>query len=196
MTSHITRFSLVAALTLAPAVSAAQISPGAVQPDTRIGPGVFGLLDFGVRGTTAEGDAARYERYRDLGDGLFLEAAHLTRNSGSWSLELKGQHVGRQDQRLEASIGRQGLVNAWVRWDQIPMLMSGTTTTLFTAGSPEPLLIDDLLQAGAQAQPAALPTIFDQNSRQFRTETGRDAFTTGFEYLASQSWTLRGRRAG
>ncbi len=31
-------------------------------------------IDFGVRGTVTTGDAARYERYRDLGDGLFLEA--------------------------------------------------------------------------------------------------------------------------
>ena len=36
----------------------------------RVGPAT---IDFGVRGTSADGDAARYERYRDLGDGLFLE---------------------------------------------------------------------------------------------------------------------------
>ena len=32
-----------------------------------------GSIDLGVRGSNLTGDAARYERYRDMGDGLFLE---------------------------------------------------------------------------------------------------------------------------
>jgi len=40
-----------------------------------------GSIDFGVRGTSVNGEPARYERYRDLGDGLFLGGIRLNRET-------------------------------------------------------------------------------------------------------------------
>src|SRR5678815_5304487 len=49
-----------------PRPPAGEPTPGAAAPVT------FGSIDLGFRGTTTSGDAAEYERYRDL-------------RSGSWS---------------------------------------------------------------------------------------------------------------
>ena len=82
MSTGILRISVVlvddgAAVGSRPAARAVAPRPGAV--GTNAGhrashSTVDGRIDFGVRGTTLDGDAARYERYRDLGDGLFLES--------------------------------------------------------------------------------------------------------------------------
>ena len=66
---RISRPLLTAALALVPLIARAQ-APAAPPPAST---GWTGAIDFGVRGTSADGDAARYERYRDLGDGLFVE---------------------------------------------------------------------------------------------------------------------------
>ena len=49
-----------------------------------------GFIDFGARGTTSTGDAARYERYRDMSDGMFVETATWVRD---WKTSLF--HPGR-----------------------------------------------------------------------------------------------------
>ena len=66
--------------------------------------------DFGVRGTSVDGDSARYERYRDLGDGLFLETVRLNRERKGWLFDLAAEHVGRRDQRYVGNVVRPGKV--------------------------------------------------------------------------------------
>jgi len=58
---------LILVFALIPAIAIAQTTASDAAPLTR------GWADFGVRGSSIIGDGARYERYRDLGDGLFLE---------------------------------------------------------------------------------------------------------------------------
>ena len=41
-----------------------------------------GSVDFGVRNTSGSGDLARYERYRDMSDGLFMQTVKTQRESG------------------------------------------------------------------------------------------------------------------
>lgn len=175
------------ALLLTPAALAAQTQPAA--PATS--PVVTGWFDFGGRGTSREGDGARFERYRDLGDGLFLESVRLGREAGRWALEFSGDHVGRRDQRLTARFDRPGQLKTWVEWDQIPMLMSTATRTLFNVVSPGVLQIDDALQSQVQASAAALPNLFNLNARTFDTKSRRHSFDTGVEYLATTDLTLK-----
>ena len=90
----------VAASQTAPAPSPAPRPPGAqaVPADASTGPDTWaGTIDFGLRGTWTEGDAARYERYRDLGDGLFLEVVRLHKEHKGWLLDFDAGHVGRRD---------------------------------------------------------------------------------------------------
>jgi MtrB/PioB family decaheme-associated outer membrane protein len=157
-------------------------------------PSTIGSIDFGVRGTTFNGDGARYERYRDLGDGLFLEALRVQSERNGWFLDATADHAGRRDQRFTGSFVRPGKFKGWGTWDQIPMLMSRTTRTLYVEDVEQPqgvLTIDDAIQAQAQASPAALPSIFRNVSTEFDTRTRRHIAIGGFEYLATPELTFR-----
>jgi MtrB/PioB family decaheme-associated outer membrane protein len=148
-------------------------------------------VDFGVRGTALDGDAARYERYRDLGDGLFLEGVRANRDKNGWLLDFTGEHIGRRDQRLAAAAVRPGRVKGWFQWDQIPMLFSRTTRTLYSGIGSGRLSIEDALQGQVQATPAAIATVFNQASREFDTRTRRHIADTGVEYTPSREVTLK-----
>src|SRR6185369_6498299 len=118
-----------AALLLIPALAKAQTPTPTPTPTPAPAPAqepaprmTVGYLDFGVRGTTTNGDAARYERYRDLSDGLFLEVARLNAEKNGWALAFAGDHVGRKNQRLIGSADRQGKFGAYFMWDEITML--------------------------------------------------------------------------
>jgi MtrB/PioB family decaheme-associated outer membrane protein len=149
-----------------------------------------GTIDFGVRGTDVTGDAARYERYRDLGSGLFIEDARLKHERERWIFGLGAEHVGRRDQRYLGNVVSPGKLKGWFLWDQIPMLLSNTTRTLFSGVGTGVLTIDDAVQAQVQAQPSALATVFQQLSKQFETRTRRHIAEGGFEYLASSALTV------
>ena len=172
--------SCVVVLSLIPAAAAAQFTPPA---------GTSGWFDFGGRGTSTTGDAARYERYRDMGNGLFLENARLVRDRNGWLVSLNAEHVGRTDQRYQGTFTKPGRFKGWASWDQIPMVMSFTTQTLFVPPTTE-LTIEDPLQQTVQTNINNLPAVFEQNARTFDTKSRRDIFLTGFQYLATPELSL------
>jgi MtrB/PioB family decaheme-associated outer membrane protein len=182
---------LVAALPRAAAAQSPTPAPAAApQPSVAAD---AGRVDFGLRGTTFSGDGARYERYRDLGDGLFLERVRWTGERQGWFLDLSGDHVGRDDQRVTGSVVRPGRLKASLTWDRIPMLLSRTTRTLFDASSPAgTLVIDDALQAQVQADRTVLGNLFSSSSREFETESRRQLVEGSVEYLATAELTVRG----
>ncbi|MCC7185059.1 MAG: hypothetical protein IT185_02375 [Acidobacteria bacterium] len=88
---HYTAFAL-ALCALLPSAAAAQEAAAGTSTQS-------GLIDIGVRGSSLTGDAARYERYRDLGDGLFLETFRWKAQKNGWFLDAGADHAGRRDQR-------------------------------------------------------------------------------------------------
>ncbi len=182
---RISRLLTAVALSLIPVATSAQVpTPGSA----------IGNVDFGVRGTTTKGDAARYERYRDMGDGAFLQHIQVNRNVNTWVLDLSGDNVGRSDQRFTGNFVRPGKFKGWAMWDQIPMLISRTTRTLFVEDLTEPqpvLTIPNAIQAQVQLNPASLEQLFDQNSIQFETSSRRHIGQGGFEYLATPEFAVR-----
>jgi MtrB/PioB family decaheme-associated outer membrane protein len=177
---------LTVALALVPLIARAQ-TPAVPPPSAT---GWIGAIDFGVRGTGADGDAARYERYRDLGDGLFVETLRLARERNGWFLDVSADHVGRTDQRYRLEINRPGTVKTWFLWDQIPMLLSRTTRTLYTGIGSGVLEIDNALQAQVQANPAAIAPVFALFSTEFETRTSRKIAEGGIEYVTAQALTV------
>ncbi len=180
------------AIVLLPAVGAGAQAP---DPASTAAPAVAaaswtGSIDFGVRGTSVSGDAARYERYRDLGDGLFLDDARASREFAHWVLDVGAEHAGRRDQRYTADFVRPGRLKASLLWDQIPMLLSNSTRTLFSGIGSGILTIDDAIQQQIQAQTSALPGIFQRSATTFDTRTARKIGDGGFAYLASPALTF------
>jgi MtrB/PioB family decaheme-associated outer membrane protein len=177
---------VTSALAVLPLSAAAQTEPGS-------NPAFTGTMDVGVRGTDTSGDAARYERYRDLGDGAFLETLRLNAERSGWYITGTADHAGRRDQRFGGTAERPGRLKLWAIYDQIPMLMGRTTRTLFGAEVEEPqneLTIDNAIQSQAQTSPPAMVGLFQQFSQQFETRSRRHATTAGVEYLATDALTL------
>jgi MtrB/PioB family decaheme-associated outer membrane protein len=154
--------------------------------------GWTGTVDFGLRGTVANGDTARYERYRDLGVGAFAERVRVSREKNGWLFDAAADHVGRRDQRYRLDADRPGKITVWFLYDQIPMLLSRTTRTLYTGLGTSALSIDDGLQARVQLNPAAIEPVFDQNSVDFETRTRRQIVEGGFKYLPTPELTVNG----
>ena len=50
-------------------------------------------------------------------------------------MDLGADNVGRRDQRFDGEFVRPGKFKGYAMWDQIPMLLSRTTQTLFTEDS-------------------------------------------------------------
>lgn len=115
-----------------------------------------GSVDFGLRFTDASGDAARYQRFRDLGDGGFLDRAWIERRGSNWNLQIKADKVGRRDQRYSAEYKHSARLKITLLYDEVPLLMSDDTRTLFTIESPGVLRVVDSVQAAAQTSVASL----------------------------------------
>ena len=188
---RISTYLSVLALVAVPVAASAQTQTPA-QPEIAN----RGAIDFGVRGTRATGDPARYERYRDLGDGLFVQRLQAVRETdGGWILRFTGDNVGRRDQRFVGDFVKSGKFKGWAMWDQIPMLFSRTTRTLFAEDfdddSPSVVTIDDALQSQVQAAPTSILDVFNRNAREFELRSRRHSAVGGFEYLPTQSFTVR-----
>jgi MtrB/PioB family decaheme-associated outer membrane protein len=171
-----------------PAKAQAQ-APGDVKPVNT------GTAEVGVMGTSTTGDAARYERYRDLRDGLFMDNLRITRQDGPWKLSFDGNHVGRKDQKYVGRALNQGKVNAWFGWDQIPMLFSRSTVAIFQGDVPNNaglLPIADNVQSAGQTSAANIPLLFPSNTQGFQLQTHRHIAEAGVKGMPNSDLTIRG----
>jgi MtrB/PioB family decaheme-associated outer membrane protein len=144
-------------------------------------------VDFGVRGSSLTGDAARYERYRDLGDGLFMEGFRWRTETKGWFMDFDASHVARRDQRYIARFARPGRFRGWAMWDQIPMLLSETTRTPYILTGANEFRLPDATQLQLQglssgARPAALLALVNA-SPTFDLKSRRHIGEGGFEFL-------------
>jgi MtrB/PioB family decaheme-associated outer membrane protein len=154
-----------------------------------------GRLDVGVRGSSLSGDAARYERYRDLGDGLFLETFRWKAQKNGWFLDAGADHMARRDQRYTVAFTRPGTVKGWVQWDQIPMLLGRTTRSPYSSSVPGEFRLDDAIQANLQALPASARSAALQDlvnaSPVFDLKSRRHSAAGAFEFLPTTSSSLK-----
>ena len=186
---------LILAVALVPATALAQTAAATEAPLTR------GWADFGVRGTSITGDSARYERYRDLGDGLFLEGFKLRSESKGWFFDFDASHVARSDQRYIGRFTRPGQFKGWATWDQIPMLLSRTTRSPYTLVNGNEFRLDDAIQLQLQnlsttARPAALLALVNSLANgdprpAFDLKSKRHSGEAGFEFLPVTEASLK-----
>jgi hypothetical protein len=119
-----------AALLLASATFAgAQDKP---QPETTPS---NGTIDIGGRFTTTEGDEARYERYRDLRDGVNANFLY-GKETANWTFDFLAKNIGYRDQRYELFLN-SSRVKFSASFDQTPLNYSYYSETPYgcTAGS-------------------------------------------------------------
>ena len=158
-------------------------------------PSWSGWVDFGGRFSNITGDAARHERYRDLGEGFFLETVRSKYDRNGWFLNFEADHVGRRDQRYMARLLRPGQFKAYAQWDQIPMLLSRTTRSPYTTNLLGEFQLDNAVQAQLQAlattaRPAALFALVN-SSPTFELKSKRHSASGGFEFLPTSSSSFK-----
>lgn len=78
-----------------------------------------GSLDIGARITSTTGDEARYERYRDLRDGVNANLL-FSKQTEKWTFDIKATNIGYRDQRYILNFNSRRL-KAFVYFDQTPI---------------------------------------------------------------------------
>jgi MtrB/PioB family decaheme-associated outer membrane protein len=110
----------------------------------------LGQVDFGVRGDSSTGDTARYQRFRDLRGGAYLDRFKLGKETEQWVFKATAGNVGYRDQRYTASFQDIGRLKVSGEWNQIPLYISNSTQTLYKNSGNGRLEIDDSIQRNIQ----------------------------------------------
>jgi MtrB/PioB family decaheme-associated outer membrane protein len=172
----------------------------------------FGQIDFGYRGFSTEGDAARAERYRDLRDGAHTLIT-LGKKNERYLFDAGASNPGYHDQRYFANY-TGGKLKFTGLWDSIPLNYSYITSSPFVEASPGVFTLDAAARLAVQnktavgvpcgpgAPPAACsnPTnaaqalanrsIFNSFTKTFDLVQRRDAASLGLAYAVGKDLGL------
>ncbi|TAK16529.1 MAG: hypothetical protein EPO35_05105 [Acidobacteria bacterium] len=91
-------------------------------------PALTGTIDFGYRGSSVDGDKARWERYRDLRDGAHTRI-DLSKEKDSYGLRFRASNVGYHDQQYILDYNRYGQLKFSASWNSIPLNYSYNSMT-------------------------------------------------------------------
>ena len=117
---------------------------GSTSAQTQVPPGVNieGSIEAGLRGFLTDDpknkERAKFEEYRDMSAGPFLEGLQLRIFTAdeSYSTEISGSKWGRQDQEFSLSTGRTGLWRLEFDFDQLLHTFATNARTLEHETSP------------------------------------------------------------
>jgi|KBSMisStandDraft_5_1062788.scaffolds.fasta_scaffold09879_3 MtrB/PioB family decaheme-associated outer membrane protein len=155
---------LCSALLALPAAAWAQAAAATPAPPTEAAPPTNGGVDVGAQFTSVDGDEARYQRYRDLRNGVLVDGFHITHRKDAWTFNATATHVGYRDQKYTGEITKAGKLTVRFSWDQIPLFYSAAdsdqfgllSATPYTVESPGVSRLPDSLQSAVQATPSLL----------------------------------------
>jgi len=183
--------SLLALLVLAAAASAqtTPAPPPAATPETLLQPAASGV-EFGGRASRISGDAARFEKYRDLRDGPTVDRAFYTKTRERWAFTAALDHAGYRDQRYTAGFNQYGKLKATFLWDQIPFFYSQDTRTPFTSPSTGVFRLNDAFQTSVQGA-SATTAIYSSDLRRFDLRSQRNIADARVDYRATKRLDLR-----
>ena len=186
---------LMLLLAAASTVSAQTTAPGqqappsaAVAPTGQLGPRI-GLIDFGFRVGDVTGDAARYQRFRDLRDGPVLDLLRYARGTDAWQFDAAFDHVGYRDQRYLAQYTWFGKAQVTAEWNQIPLFYSADTRTAYVQESTGVLRLPDSLQGAIQDGTSTVAAV-GEAGLPFELRQRRDIADTRLRYDLSPQTML------
>ncbi len=147
-------------------------------------------VDLGLRFTDIAGDAARFQRFRDISDGAFLERVRLDRQGPNWIFTAGADHAGRRDQRYFAEYRGGSKVRLSFQWDQIPLFVSGDTRTLYTIEAPGVFRLTNDIRAGIEGGSLRLADVVGRASP-FEIQSRRDTARFDFIYSATRELDVK-----
>jgi MtrB/PioB family decaheme-associated outer membrane protein len=107
-----------------------------------------GLVDIGVRAGTTSGDEARYERYRDLRNGVFSRV-RFGKDTDRYTFSLGASNIGYRDQNYYASY-TNGKAKYSGYFDSIPLNYSYMTSTPWVETSTGVFTLDAATRLAVQ----------------------------------------------
>jgi hypothetical protein len=200
------RLTMVAAALLltSTTVARAQDKPQQATPGS-----TSGVIDVGGRVTSTSGDAARYERYRDLRNGANVNVLFDKETSG-YTFQVKASNVGYRDGRYAMNFNSRRVKVSFL-FDSTPLNYSYDTRTPYncTAGNCS---LDSALRAQVQAARGAGPTflnpvspvgvpqtvaqlaggsIYNSIAKQFNLQSRRDTLAADALFSVTDNLDLR-----
>jgi MtrB/PioB family decaheme-associated outer membrane protein len=149
-----------------------------------------GHVDFGFRGTLYgdNADEARYQRYRDLRNGPFVEGFQWGKDTDHAFWNVRASHIGYRDQQYAANYNRYGKLKASFEWNQIPLFFSGDTRTVFAEQSDGVLRLGELPRLVQTA--AATTAIYNTQAAPFDLRLTRSIADFRLVYSATPALDL------
>ena len=144
----------------APASQTPAAAQASVPTPTTITP-MPGTIDFGFRGDSVTGDPARYQRFRDLREGAYLDRFRYGRQTETWVFKATANNVGYRDQRFGGEFQSVGKLKVNFDWNQIPLFISDSTRSIYKDTGNGVLTIDDAVQQSIQNAAAISPAARD-----------------------------------
>lgn len=178
-------------------------SPVPTPPQGQAAP-TLGTVDFGFRGTSVDGDEARYERYRDLRTGANVNVG-LARQTDDYTLALSARNIGYRDGFYGLDYTRDRLAVSF-SFDQTPLNFGYYTLTPWTTTisgdtarlslDPAPRTAIETRQPGVVGIPttAALlntPSIWRNFALPFDLQSRRDTLGLALAYNATRNLAAR-----
>ena len=147
-------------------------------------------FQIGGRLSSVEGDPARWQRYRDLRDGLLFTNARYEREWAETGqrFQVAADNVGWRDGRYLGMLERAGRFTVTGSWDRIPQFYSVDTKTPYTANGAT-LTLDDATQRSIQNAQATLSAYVPQ-APQFDLVERRDTGIVGASINATKQLQL------
>ncbi len=183
----------IAALLLASAtVARAQGTPPQAPASTSAG-----TIDIGGRFTSTDGDEARYQRYRDLRDGVNANFLY-NKETPNWAFDVFAKNIGYRDGRYEFTLNSHKFkVKAF--FDQLPLNYAYYTKTPYQCSAGE-CSLDPNLRAQVQAKQAigipanvgqlAAGSVYNTIAQPFDLQSRRDTIGAEVRYSATDNLDL------
>lgn len=185
-------FVLIGALLSASASSAMAQAAAASQPadvPAATAP-KLGTVDFGFRGTSIDGDSARYYRFKDWRDGGFVERFRFEKVTAASLWHAEANNVGYRDQRYFGEYQAIGKIKVNAEWNEIPLYISRDTETLYTVSKTGLFAIDDNIQKGIESGATTLGNVINQ-ALPFAARTQRSTALLNLTYTATRDVDLK-----
>lgn len=108
-------------------------SPVLAQDSEFLGQNLSGSVDFGIGNVSGNTDSSKFNEYRDLKSGPFIDDLNLNldNKAGTRYFELQGTDLGMTDQNYQVDLGRYNYYSVHLEFDQTQHILSNTATTSF-----------------------------------------------------------------
>lgn len=156
-------------------------------------------FDIGARASDIDGDAALFQRFRDIRDrGAWINFS-VDRDTSTWSLQARGRNVGYRDQRFDVA-ATTGKVTIAFAWNQTPLFYGNTTSTAYVETSPGLFTLDAAARLAVQNGTAlGIPrtplqaqsaSIYRALASPFELRSRRDTASLTLAYAATSALTV------